>query len=110
MFLLQVIADGSAPIMCMMILGCCEGWILQQGGIITRVQVGEPDDQEAYEDTLRPDAIEDLTKYPAGYLYTRDSSGRFACPLMESQSFCWNGFLIIFAWSKTLQIISYQGS
>lgn len=58
-----------------------QGWILQQGGIITRVQVGEPDDQEAYEDTLRPDAIEDLTKYPAGYLYTRDSSGRFACPL-----------------------------
>ncbi|MFC4231514.1 DUF5977 domain-containing protein [Parasediminibacterium paludis] len=43
-----------------------QGWNLVAGGVITRMQVGEPDDQ------MRNDGNgtdQDLTKYPAGYLY-----------------------------------------
>jgi hypothetical protein len=39
-----------------------QGWNLQAGGVITRTQVGEPDDQ-------KPRNTNDLTKYPSGYLY-----------------------------------------
>jgi hypothetical protein len=38
----------------------CTGWNLMAGGVITRMQVGEPDDQKAYGNA----AVEDLTKYP----------------------------------------------
>lgn len=41
-----------------------QGWNLLAGGYITRVQNGEPDDQKP-----RDGAFNDLTKYPAGYLY-----------------------------------------
>ncbi|MBC7687811.1 MAG: hypothetical protein H7211_06485 [Aquabacterium sp.] len=43
-----------------------QGWNLFAGGSISRMQVGEPDDQKAYGTT----AYDDLTKYPNGYLYT----------------------------------------
>lgn len=43
-----------------------QGWNLNQGGVITRIQAGEPDDQKPYEGN---GASEDITKYPAGYLY-----------------------------------------
>jgi hypothetical protein len=43
-----------------------QGWNLVAGGIITRMQVGEPDDQKPYNGN---GTIEDITKYPAGYLY-----------------------------------------
>ncbi len=48
-----------------------QGWNLIAGGVITRMQIGEPDDQIAYpasEGTGTP-SDQDLTKYPAGYLY-----------------------------------------
>ena len=41
-----------------------QGWNLIAGGYITRIQNGEPDDQKP-----RDGAYNDLTKYPAGYLY-----------------------------------------
>ena len=45
-----------------------QGWNLAAGGIITRMQVGEPDDQRAYKQGSS-EQYDDLTKYPAGYLY-----------------------------------------
>ena len=50
-----------------------QGWNLIAGGVITRMQIGEPDDQKPY---LPPGAeiVEDETKYPAGYLYNTNSN------------------------------------
>jgi len=47
------------------------GWNLSGGGVITRMQVGEPDDQPAYSGTAAygNGSDQDVTKYPAGYLY-----------------------------------------
>jgi len=42
-----------------------QGWNLVAGGVITRMQVGEPDDQVAYGLTDPTD----VTKYPSGILY-----------------------------------------
>lgn len=45
-----------------------QGWNLSAGGVIARMQVGEPDDQPEYHvGTTETD--DDLTKYPAGFLY-----------------------------------------
>ncbi len=41
-----------------------QGWSLIAGGMITRMQVGEPDDQKE-----RSGNLEDINKYPNGYLY-----------------------------------------
>lgn len=41
-----------------------QGWNLTAGGVITRMQAGEPDDQKP-----RDGGTEDITKYPPGYLY-----------------------------------------
>src|ERR1700733_14373437 len=49
-----------------------QGWSLVAGGVITRMQVGEPDDQPAYAGTPKyygNNSDQDITKYPAGYLY-----------------------------------------
>src|SRR3954452_5247139 len=49
-----------------------QGWSLIAGGSITRMQVGEPDDQRAYYNGLtssQPEIPEDETKYPNGYLF-----------------------------------------
>src|SRR5690348_9826736 len=43
-----------------------QGWNLYAGGSISRMQVGEPDDQQGYEHSL---SELDLAKYPPGYLY-----------------------------------------
>ncbi len=51
-----------------------QGWNLLAGGVITRLQVGEPDDQ-----ILKDGAVEDVTKYPAGYLYDT-ASAKKGCP------------------------------
>lgn len=40
-----------------------QGWSLLAGGMITRLQVGEPDDQPSY------GSGEDINQYPAGYLF-----------------------------------------
>lgn len=51
-----------------------QGWNLAAGGVITRMQVGEPDDQMPKEG-----AVEDINKYPPGYLYnTKDVNA--GCP------------------------------
>lgn len=39
-----------------------QGWNIVAGGVITRTQIGEPDDQ-------KPRATNDITRYPPGYLY-----------------------------------------
>src|SRR5689334_2727437 len=43
-----------------------QGWNLVAGGVITRMQVGEPDDQVAYNGN---GSETDIRKYPAGYLH-----------------------------------------
>src|SRR5215211_7105652 len=46
-----------------------QGWSLVSGGVITRMQNGEPDDQLAYGSS----SPQDLRKYPAGYLYAQNN-------------------------------------
>ncbi|HWK07240.1 MAG TPA: DUF5977 domain-containing protein [Puia sp.] len=47
-----------------------QGWNLAAGGVIARMQVGEPDDQPEYHTyNAAGEQDNDLTKYPAGYLY-----------------------------------------
>jgi|694.fasta_scaffold14704_8 hypothetical protein len=41
-----------------------QGWSLICGGVITRMQIGEPDDQ-----VPKDGSIDDINKYPPGYLY-----------------------------------------
>ena len=43
-----------------------QGWNLATGGVISRMQAGEPDDQVAFEGNGTP---EDISKYPSGYYY-----------------------------------------
>src|SRR5690349_4884254 len=42
------------------------GWILNAGGIITRMQVGQPDDQPAYDNGVLTGPQSSM-RYPAGY-------------------------------------------
>jgi hypothetical protein len=51
-----------------------QGWNLVAGGVITRMQVGEPDDQKANDG-----AFDDIRKFPNGYLYNQVSS-TIGCP------------------------------
>lgn len=51
-----------------------QGWRLISGGVISRMQAGEPDDQKP-----REGSPEDETKYPAGYLYD-DVDPALGCP------------------------------
>ncbi|GAA4316413.1 hypothetical protein GCM10023143_28260 [Compostibacter hankyongensis] len=46
-----------------------QGWNLIAGGVITRMQVGEPDDQWPRPKRGIADQDNDLSKYPPGYLY-----------------------------------------
>ncbi len=52
------------------------GWNLMAGGVITRMQVGEPDDQMRYDGNS---TIGDLSKYPSGYLYNPIDT-KWGCP------------------------------
>ncbi|HEU4471642.1 MAG TPA: DUF5977 domain-containing protein [Flavisolibacter sp.] len=52
-----------------------QGWSLVAGGVVTRVQVGEPDDQMPYGTS----ASSDIKKYPAGYLYASTPASK-GCP------------------------------
>jgi hypothetical protein len=55
-----------------------QGWNLVAGGVITRMQVSEPDDQIA--DSLYPTwHDQDITKYPNGYLYHKTDPS-LGCP------------------------------
>lgn len=51
-----------------------QGWSLVAGGFISRLQAGEPDDQKP-----RDGAVEDVSKYPPGYLYDPQSA-KDGCP------------------------------
>lgn len=51
-----------------------QGWNLMAGGSITRIQVGEPDDQKPYKFTT-PETHTDIKKYPAGYFYSDINPG-----------------------------------
>ncbi|ULQ52150.1 DUF5977 domain-containing protein [Flavihumibacter fluvii] len=53
-----------------------QGWHLQAGGFITRIQAGEPDDQLAFSGTV---GKEHLSKYPAGYLKA-NTNPALGCP------------------------------
>lgn len=58
-----------------------QGWNLLAGGVITRMQVGEPDDQKPYVNGSS-ERVEDEYKYPAGFLYNSDiNSYTKGCPL-----------------------------
>jgi hypothetical protein len=50
------------------------GWNLLAGGVISRMQVGQPDDQKPKEGLYN-----DFTKYPPGYLYN-PRAGNNECP------------------------------
>ena len=52
-----------------------QGWNLVAGGVITRVQVGQPDDQ-----VPREGAYNDIKKYPPGYLYNPNTIAN-GCPI-----------------------------
>lgn len=53
-----------------------QGWNLVAGGVITRMQVGEPDDQKAY----NGNGFEtDIRRYPNGYLYAEKPAAD-GCP------------------------------
>ena len=52
-----------------------QGWNLAAGGTITRIQVGEPDDQKP-----RDGNVDDLTKYPPGILYNTVDISQ-GCPI-----------------------------
>lgn len=52
-----------------------QGWSLVAGGVITRIQVGEPDDQMPYGTSVSSDT----KKYPAGYLYASTPASN-GCP------------------------------
>lgn len=52
-----------------------QGWSVVAGGVITRLQVGEPDDQKAYGQPSETD----ITKYPDGFLYATVPAGN-GCP------------------------------
>ena len=58
-----------------------QGWNLVAGGVITRIQVGEPDDQKPYAGTAQygNGSDQDLTKYPGGYLYG-GAAAAVGCP------------------------------
>jgi hypothetical protein len=51
-----------------------QGWHLQIGGSVSRIQSGEPDDQKP-----KDGFFDDVTKYPAGYLYDPFSAAE-GCP------------------------------
>lgn len=51
-----------------------QGWALLGGGVISRIQAGEPDDQKPKEG-----AYNDINKYPAGFLYNSVNAG-LGCP------------------------------
>lgn len=51
-----------------------EGWNLISGGVITRMPIGQPDDQKPMDGS-----IDDLSKYPPGYLYD-PLSAEDGCP------------------------------
>lgn len=55
-----------------------QGWNLQAGGVITRMQVGEPDDQIAFNGN-GDHTDEDISRYPAGMLYAAVPAYR-GCP------------------------------
>jgi hypothetical protein len=55
------------------------GWNLVAGGVITRLQVGEPDDQYPYEGS-GDHSEKDLTKYPSGILYVPEVTPN-GCPV-----------------------------
>src|SRR5882724_8436304 len=56
-----------------------QGWNLIAGGSITRMQVGEPDDQPAFAG-IGNHSDQDITKYPAGFLYALTPPAQ-GCPL-----------------------------
>jgi hypothetical protein len=50
-----------------------QGWNLISGGVITRMQAGEPDDQYPHPGNTSG-GPEDISRYPAGYLYAQNSA------------------------------------
>ena len=55
-----------------------QGWNLSAGGRISRMQVGEPDDQIAFNGVNGSD--QDITRYPAGILYSSVKAFK-GCPM-----------------------------
>lgn len=49
------------------------GWNLNAGGMISRIQVGQPDDQQAYFNGNKTGELSS-SNYPAGYLYNTDQN------------------------------------
>lgn len=56
-----------------------QGWSMVAGGVITRMQVGLPDDQ-----VTNPGSVDDIRKYPPGILYATEPAYK-GCPLALTQ-------------------------
>jgi|GEM_PF-594772 len=69
-----------------------QGWSLVAGGVITRMQVGEPDDQPAYGSS----SDQDITKYPAGYLY-KQANPSTGCPTNLTRYPTYGGQNVLYA-------------
>jgi hypothetical protein len=55
-----------------------QGWNLAAGGVITRLQIGEPDDQQAFAGSGTGTSL-DISRYPAGYMYATQALAN-GCP------------------------------
>lgn len=89
-----------------------QGWALLQGGAVTRIQVGLPDDQKAYVSTS-PESIKDFKKYPNGRLWagTNQNLGYHPqiakYPLFSAQNEKYSNFNAITE-DKQLDYFSFQ--
>ena len=80
-----------------------QGWNLIAGGVITRMQVGEPDDQPVYPgvkatsgQTYDDNNDGDVTKYPPGYLYNTVSPSQ-GCPTALTRYPTYGGQNVLYA-------------
>jgi hypothetical protein len=85
-----------------------QGWNLIAGGVITRLQQGEPDDQYP-----RTGGVADISKYPPGILYaTVDAFAGCPTSLTQYPIFGWQGQLYsqhnVIAEDKQLDYFSFQ--
>jgi hypothetical protein len=75
-----------------------QGWSMVAGGVITRIQVGQPDDQQPFAGVNPGANDQDITKYPGGYLYP-DAAAPLAqgCPIWLTKYPTYGGQNVLYA-------------
>lgn len=76
-----------------------QGWSLYAGGVVTRMQVGEPDDQKGYNGVTGTD--QDITKYPSGVLYAPVAAYK-GCPNTLTRYPIYGGKNVIYTQHPTI--------